>query len=175
MSAKLKRWVRFSVIAIASILLNSCGTNSPPPHLQPIQAAPVNSIPAIPAPTPTIHLLKASYYGHQFDGKKTTSGERYSPEKLTAASKTLPLGTVVTVENPRNGKSVNVRINDRGPFVKGRGLDLSHRAAERIGITHQGVARVKVVVPPKKRHQPGSNPAPRNTEEASASLDGASP
>ncbi len=64
---------------------------------------------------------------------------------MTAASKTLPIGTVVKVTNPENGRTVKVRINDRGPYVRGRSLDLSHRAAQKLGITHKGVARVKVV------------------------------
>jgi rare lipoprotein A len=94
--------------------------------------------------TPVSHTAKASWYGPGLAGQKTTSGEPYNPEALTAASKTLPLGSVVKVTNPENGKSVKVRINDRGPFVPGRSLDLSKRAAERIGIVHRGVARVKV-------------------------------
>lgn len=89
-------------------------------------------------------LVKASWYGPGFVGRRTSSGERFNPNLMTAASKTLPLGSVVRVTNPRNGRSVRVRINDCGPFVRGRGLDLSHRAAEKLGIAHQGVARVKV-------------------------------
>jgi rare lipoprotein A len=77
-------------------------------------------------------------------GRKTSSGERFNPRALTAASKTLPIGSVISVTNPRTGKSVKVRINDRGPFVPGRSLDLSRRAAEKIGIIHEGVAAVKI-------------------------------
>jgi rare lipoprotein A (peptidoglycan hydrolase) len=100
-----------------------------------------------PAPVGHVHdaqVVRASWYGRGFAGKRTSSGERYDPNQMTAASKTLPLGSVVSVTNPRNGRSVRVRINDCGPFVGGRSLDLSHRAAERLGITHTGVARVKV-------------------------------
>src|SRR5947209_17098798 len=75
----------------------------------------------------------------------TTSGELFDPEEFTAASKTLPLGSVVKVENPRNGHAVTVRINDCGPFVRGRSLDLSRAAAQKIGITNQGVARVRLI------------------------------
>ena len=78
------------------------------------------------------------------EGRTTSSGERFDPNALTAASRTLPLGTVVTVTNPENGRSVMVRINDRGPFVGGRSLDLSRRAAQKLGITQKGVARLKV-------------------------------
>jgi rare lipoprotein A len=77
-------------------------------------------------------------------GRPTASGEAYDPNELTAASKTLPLGSTVEVTNPSNGRSVRVRINDRGPYVKGRSLDLSKRAAEEIGLTEKGVGRVKI-------------------------------
>jgi rare lipoprotein A len=86
----------------------------------------------------------ASWYGRGFAGRPTTSGEPFDPHRLTAASITVPLGSVVKVENPRNGRSVRVRINDCGPYVLGRSLDLSLRAAQTIGITRQGVARLKV-------------------------------
>jgi rare lipoprotein A len=95
-------------------------------------------------PLSHVQVVKASWYGRAFAGHKTISGERYHPEGLTAASKTLPLGTIVKVSNPQNGRSVKVRINDRGPFVRGRSLDLSHGAAKKLGILHKGVARVKV-------------------------------
>jgi rare lipoprotein A len=95
-------------------------------------------------PTPIGHLLKVSWYGPGLAGRKTSSGERFNPRALTAASKTLPIGSVISVTNPRTGKSVKVRINDRGPFVPRRSLDLSRRAAEKIGIIREGVAAVKV-------------------------------
>jgi len=86
----------------------------------------------------------ASWYGPGFAGHPTSSGEIYNPEGLTAASKTLPLGSHVRVTNPDTGRSVVVRINDRGPFVRGRSLDLSHGAARQIGLTGKGVGRVEV-------------------------------
>jgi|HubBroStandDraft_6_1064221.scaffolds.fasta_scaffold168725_2 rare lipoprotein A (peptidoglycan hydrolase) len=86
----------------------------------------------------------ASWYGAGFAGRRTSSGETYNPEGLTAASKTLPLGSSVRVTNPDTGRSVVVRINDRGPFVRGRSLDLSHGAAQQIGLTGKGVGRVRV-------------------------------
>lgn len=73
---------------------------------------------------------------------KTASGERMNPAKLTAAHKTLPFGTKLRVTNPKNGKSVVVRINDRGPFIKGRVLDLSKAAAQKIGIISRGHGKV---------------------------------
>jgi rare lipoprotein A (peptidoglycan hydrolase) len=86
----------------------------------------------------------ASWYGPGFAGRRTSNGEVYNPEGLTAASKTLPLGSHVRVTNPDTGRSVVVRINDRGPYVRGRSLDLSHGAARQIGLTSAGVARVQV-------------------------------
>ncbi len=88
----------------------------------------------------------ASWYGPGFDGRRTANGEIYDQEDLTAASTTLPLGTRAMVTNLDNGRSVQVRINDRGPFVKGRAIDLSHRAAQILGIVRPGTARVRVDV-----------------------------
>lgn len=86
----------------------------------------------------------ASYYHSKFAGRKTSNGERYRKSKLTAAHKTLPFGTKVKVTNLSNGKSVNVRINDRGPFAKGRIIDLSKKAARRVGLLDDGVTKVKI-------------------------------
>jgi rare lipoprotein A len=87
----------------------------------------------------------ASWYGPGFAGRKTANGERYKPSGITAAHKTLPFGTHVRVTNLENDKSIVVRINDRGPFVKGRIIDLSNGAAKKIGVVATGTARVKVV------------------------------
>jgi rare lipoprotein A len=76
-----------------------------------------------------------SWYGGKFQGRRTASGETFDQNKLTAASRTLPLGSRLTVQNPATGKSCTVTINDRGPFVAGRDLDLSRAAAQRIGLT----------------------------------------
>ena len=94
---------------------------------------------------------KASYYANSFDGKKTASGEIFRQRKLTAAHKTLPFGTRVTVVNIANGKSVKVTINDRGPFVAGRIIDLSSKAAKKIGMINTGVANVQVKYKKKKK------------------------
>jgi rare lipoprotein A len=88
----------------------------------------------------------ASWYGPGFHGKKTASGEIYDQTKLTAAHKTLPLGTKARVTNLENGNAVEVEINDRGPFVKGRIIDLSRAAAGILGLVEDGVAPVKVEV-----------------------------
>lgn len=82
----------------------------------------------------------ASWY---HEGRKTANGERFNPDGLTVASKTLPFGTRLEVTNPANGNHVVVRVNDRGPFVKGRELDLSRGAARQLGIINQGVAHIE--------------------------------
>jgi len=84
----------------------------------------------------------ASWYGPGFHGRKTASGERYNQNSLTAAHKTLPFGSTIEVKNLDNGKSVVVRINDRGPFVRGRVIDLSRAAAGKIDMLGTGTARV---------------------------------
>ena len=111
----------------------------------PVTSSPMPSESSLsPFLTPAVREVIASWYGPRFAGRLTSSGERFDPHRLTAASVIIPLGSVVKVENPDNRRAVKVRINDCGPFVPGRGLDLSLGAAQKIGITHQGVARLKV-------------------------------
>ena len=86
----------------------------------------------------------ASWYGPGFHGKTTASGEIFNQERFTAAHPTLPWGSRVKVTNLANGKSVEVRINDRGPFVKGRIIDVSRAAARALGMMESGIATVKV-------------------------------
>ena len=125
----------------------SCTTQ---PELAQPSLAPsaVEPLPLIPAVTQThahpSKAVRASYQGDAYAGHRTASGERYDPHALTAASSTLPIGSTVMVTNPTTGRTVKVRINDRGPNAHGRSLDLSKRAAEEIGMTKQGVARVSV-------------------------------
>jgi len=91
----------------------------------------------------------ASWYGGKFHGRTTASGETFDTHALTAAHKTLPFDTMVEVTNLNNGKTVRVRITDRGPFVEGRIIDLSMAAAKKIGMLGDGVAPVKIsIVPP---------------------------
>ena len=90
---------------------------------------------------------KASWYGPRFNGRRTASGERYNMHELTAAHKTLPFDTVVRVRSLVNGKEVDVRITDRGPFSRGRVIDLSRAAAEAIGMLGLGVKDVLLFVP----------------------------
>lgn len=98
---------------------------------------------------------KASFYANRFQGKKTASGERMNQNELTAASKVLPLGSTATVTNLETGQSVDVKINDRGPFVPGRVIDLSKSAAAAIDLERaNGLAPVKVEAKPETQPTP---------------------
>ena len=97
---------------------------------------------------------KASYYGNKFHGRKTSSGLPYHRDSLTCAHRTLPFGTLVEVKNPKNNKSVIVKVTDRGPFIKSRIIDLSHAAAAQLGIIGSGVANVEIKRWELKPHLP---------------------
>jgi Lytic transglycolase len=119
------------------VVLSGCASTvsrrqSPPPLV------------ALPPRPPTGQLGVASWYGPGFQGNPTASGEIYNQYALTAAHPTLPLGTPVEVTNLANGKSVRVRITDRGPFIRGRTIDLSHGAAQRLGMVQAGLSRVRI-------------------------------
>lgn len=88
----------------------------------------------------------ASYYGDQFHGRSTASGEPYDKDAMTAAHRTLAFGTMVRVTRVDDGRAVVVRVNDRGPFVEGRIIDLSRKAAEQLGMIADGVVRVRIEV-----------------------------
>ncbi len=88
--------------------------------------------------------VKASYYHNKFEGRTTSSGSIYRADNLTCAHKTLPFGTRLKVENPENNNFVIVEVTDRGPFIRGREIDLSYAAAQQIGIINQGVAQVTI-------------------------------
>jgi rare lipoprotein A len=105
--------------------------------------------PAAPAPPPQVGQIErgmASWYGHPYHGRPAADGEIYDMETMVAAHRTLPFQTVVRVRNLANGKTVDVRIIDRGPFVGGRIIDLSHAAAEQIELVGPGVAEVEVMI-----------------------------
>jgi rare lipoprotein A (peptidoglycan hydrolase) len=96
--------------------------------------------------SPKPKTVQASWYGQEFSGRRTASGERFDPRGLTAAHRTLPLGTKIRVTNPRTGAQVLVTVTDRGPFVRRRELDLSKAAAREVGILARGVASVVIEV-----------------------------
>jgi len=112
-----------------------------------IGAAMLAGCASTPAPAPDTgggEVGLASYYADRFQGRSTASGERYDRSAFTAAHRRLPYGTKVQVTRLDNGRSVTVRINDRGPFVKGRVIDLSYAAARELGMLRAGVVRVRV-------------------------------
>jgi rare lipoprotein A (peptidoglycan hydrolase) len=88
----------------------------------------------------------ASYYSYEFHGKKTANGEIFDKDKLSAAHRTLPLGTIARVTNLKNGKSIILRINDRGPFKSGRILDVSYAAAVQLDFVKEGITKVRIDV-----------------------------
>ena len=115
------------------LLLQSCSTDFLPSSPASTQATPVAGVQGM-----------ASYYGTRHHGRKTASGERFNQHAMTAAHRTLPFGTRVRVTNLNNQKSVIVRINDRGPYAKGRIIDLSAEAARELNMIRAGVAPVRV-------------------------------
>lgn len=133
---------------MAAILLGAClvacGRGQPPPAPAAQPPAPVASVKPPAARLPPSQTGVASYYGPQFAGQPTASGEPHRPNAMTAASRTLPLGTTAKVTNTETGQSVAVKVNDRGPYAKHRILDVSPKAAKRLGMKEDGVARVKV-------------------------------
>ncbi len=116
----------------------------------PAQALPDVPVAVIdPAPARTVFARGlASWYSPRLHGRKTASGERFDVEALTAAHRSLPLGTWVEVHNPANGQRVVVRINDRGPYVRGVMLDLSPRAAHVLGLIERGRGKVEITLVP---------------------------
>jgi len=159
-------------LMLTSLLLAaSCSTHQetqPTPAVTPPLPAPAPVAP--PAPQSRARssgAVRVSFQGDKTAGHLTASGEPYDPDDLTAASKTFPIGSTVLVTNPKTGKSVRVRINDRGPHVRGRSLDLSMRAAEELGITGNGVARLKVQRIDSKPARSKSTIAPEDSVSAS--------
>jgi rare lipoprotein A len=139
--------------------IGGCSSRNPTPQPA-LVAVPQPVVQAPPKPPTETHVVKASYYGNELKGAPTASGEPYDPEDMTAASKKYPIGTRVRVTNPDNGRSVIVRINDRGPYVHGRGMDLSAAAARKLGITHAGVKRLKITkLSSKAKAETASAPA----------------
>jgi len=137
------------VLFLVLFLAFGCARVSPPPTAPPGYPKPYKVLGKWYQPIPNAKGFRqrgvASWYGKKFHGKKTASGEIYDMHAVSAAHKTLPLHTHVRVHNLNNNKEVVVRINDRGPFVRGRIVDLSYSAAKQIGIVGPGTARVEIV------------------------------
>jgi rare lipoprotein A len=158
-----RRPASWPLLALAALWLGACATTRPP---------------APPAPGEVVELRGlASWYGDEFAGRPTANGEIFNPKQLTAAHRTLPFGTLVDVTYVRTGRATRVRVNDRGPFVGNRIIDLSYAAASEIGMVDDGVGEVEIAVvavgggdsePPKPYNvtippaepEPAAEPAP---------------
>jgi rare lipoprotein A len=134
-------YLRFSLaIALVAILLAGCG------HKKHARRTPPTPAPSAAPKLGHTETGVASWYGHPYHGRRAANGEIYDMEKLTAAHRTLPFDTWLRVVNLDNSKTVEVRITDRGPFVEGRIIDLSHAAARAIEMIGPGTARVRIEV-----------------------------
>lgn len=119
--------LRVTVLAVLAVVVYGCRTTAPPPPKAP----------------EALHGV-ASWYGEEFAGRTTANGEIFDPALLTAAHRTLPFGTVLDITNAKTQQTVRVRINDRGPFIGGRIIDLSYGAAQRIGLIEPGIGEVDI-------------------------------
>jgi rare lipoprotein A len=120
--------LRVTVLAVLAMIVYGCRTTAPPS----VSTAPE-----------ALHGV-ASWYGEEFAGRTTANGEIFDPSLLTAAHRTLPFGTVLDITNPKTRQTVRVRVNDRGPFIGGRIIDLSYGAAQRIGLIEPGIGEVDI-------------------------------
>ncbi len=134
---------RHVAVALTSLLLVGCASGR---GRAPGEAIPVPKEPEREGESEIARGL-ASWYGEKFQGRRTASGERFDMNAFTAAHPSLPFGTRVLVRNPRNGREVAVRINDRGPHTGGRIIDLSRAAAQAIGLLEAGVGTVVLLRP----------------------------
>ena len=133
MEAKERRFVQFLLVVLCSLSLTACSVGLGREGRSPYSEYP-----------PQIGV--ASFYHCSLHGRRTASGERYDRSALTAAHRDMPFGTVVRVTNLENGRSLILRINDRGPFVRGRIIDVSRHAAQRLGFERDGITKVSVEV-----------------------------
>ena len=161
-----------------ALALTGCATGpalvkAPPSEMPAPQPAPQAPEPGPKVAPRPVETGTASWYGKAHHGQPTASGETYDMHALTAAHRSLPLGTRVLVTNVKNDRSVEVRINDRGPFVRGRILDLSYAAAQELGALTDGAFRVKLrVLEQPAGARAGSSPLPRTAAGAPSSAAG---
>jgi len=134
------------LIFVPAINPTSTGTVSDPltPENSPVSSSPTNLKAPRQGRPLAVWECTSSWYGEEFDGQQTATGETYDMYAATAAHPTLPLGSIVRVVNPRNHRSQVVRINDRGPYVEGRDLDVSYAVARRLGFDQRGTAKVRI-------------------------------
>lgn len=151
----------FRLLALAAVIAVPASAATPVDHTVESPASPIRfeSTPVVqavpPAPEPvaaddaegeSLGSGVASFYGAKFHGRRTASGERFDMHALTAAHRSLPFGSEVRVTDPRSGRSVTVRINDRGPFSHNRTIDLSRAAAQQIGLVQRGHGTVELAL-----------------------------
>jgi len=159
----------FLVSIFLALVIGCAHRGAQQPSVRPAAPEPTPTA-AAPAPTPAVEPVEegwtekgiASWYGEPYHGRRTASGEVYDMHELTAAHKTLAFGSVVKVTRRDTGADVKVRVNDRGPFIEGRIIDLSYAAAEKIGLDVDGVAPVKIKV---VGHQTTPRQKPDRVEE----------
>ena len=120
---------RVTLLALLVVAAYGCRTTIPPPKTAPETLSGV-----------------ASWYGEEFAGRTTANGEIFDPNQLTAAHRTLPFGTVLEITNPKTKQTVRVRVNDRGPYIGGRVIDLSYAAAQKIGLIEPGIGEVQIAI-----------------------------
>jgi rare lipoprotein A len=153
MNVFLRKSLSYSFLSLTLLFLSSCsyGARSPSPSTRtqiPATQRPyvINHTKYYPIPSSAGYVDTgiASWYGRKFHGRRTSNGERYDMYAETAAHKTLPMNTMLLVKNLENGREMVVRINDRGPFVRGRILDLSYGSARKLGIIQKGTAKVRI-------------------------------
>jgi rare lipoprotein A len=141
--------------AVTAAVFALCVSTAMAQTAAPAASAPVAAPAAAPAAAAAVESGKLAWYGRKFAGRKTASGEAYNPDALTMAHKTLPFGTRVKVTNPKNQKSVTVRVNDRGPTQADRIGDVSLAAAKQLGMVKAGVIDAELAVvadaPAKKK------------------------
>lgn len=130
----------FSVIGCSAKANNYSNESTQVPYV-------INNITYYPIPSASGYREKgiASWYGRDFHGRRTSNGEKYDMHAMTAAHKTLPMNTMLLVKNLENGRETVVRVNDRGPFVRGRIIDLSYKAAQKLKMANKGISRVQVI------------------------------
>lgn len=161
-SSILRASINFGCAVLLALTIWGCSTQSE--NLAPAIAPPPPPVVAIPHPAVPTKITTASWYGPGLEGHPTSTGEPYNQHALTAASRTLPIGSHAKVTNLKTGKSVVVRINDHGPYVHGRGIDLSRAAAKRIGIDHHGTAKVAVTRVDRAEDEEDSHPRTETTK-----------
>lgn len=162
MRARVARCWSLGLLVLACLSANAgAATMASAPEPASAEAAPAEPAPAEPAPAPARGV--ASWYGRAFHGRPTASGELFDMHAFTAAHPTLPFGTLVEVRSLVNGRKVQVRINDRGPYKGKRMIDLSRAAAAKIGLLGRGLKRVelRVVADAAAAEPPAASPHPR--------------